>query len=378
MPFSYKTILYSFLLFFAFIFTYFYFDTIKPESASQIEAQNTPDDVSFVKSLIQNHYYKPIEIDTLDQSSVERLLISLNDPYSFLVESDSQEDDISRSHGMYQGLGIKLIEVDGKPMVITVMPLSSAFEAGIKEGDFLTKINGLGVSEYTPEKFYQALDVNTGQSLDLTFVQNNLEKDLSLIAKEFVLNTVFYSKLEDDLAYVRIILFRPQTEFEIGKMIERLEQEKIKRLVLDLRGNTGGITNGADLLLNNLVELGTLYSQTNSTATQIIEAKGIAKLADLKIAVLIDRGTASRAEIVASALQENNRAVIIGEPSYGKGTIWQAFNLPSGGRIHLTTGQWFTPNGNQIEKVGVKPDILIERPWEEDKQIIEVAKKELE
>lgn len=324
--------------------------------------------------LVEHKYVDPVDMTNVVEAGLAAMASSLNDPYSFTLNTTEKQRQEQLDAGQYQGIGLSFVDVEGFPTVIMSLPGSPAHEAGVLEGDRVIRVNGRVATELSKEAFRQQLTTPAGEMVELELLSQGETKTVNIESAEFRYNTVYYSNLEDGLAYLRITMFAPHTAYELEEMIQRMQQEQIAGLIIDLRGNSGGLFAGGQLLLDALMAEGIFYQkEVRDQAPEIIRASETAPLGDILVAVLVDRGTASMSEVVAAALQENQRAILIGEPTFGKGTIWESFELPSGTFVNLTVGRWLTPEGRDIHGAGLSPDITYPQPWQDQGELLELA-----
>lgn len=325
-----------------------------------------PEDLrTFVSVLraVKEGYVDPVDDRTLLQGAISGVLADL-DPHSAFLSADELKDWDEGVQGIYGGLGIEVIGVDGVLRVIAPIDDSPAARAGIKAGDGIVAIDGVAVAEREDEALDQ-LRGPAGTQVALTIEREGGGELLSFkLTREVILaQSVRTRWLEAGYAYARISVFQENTGAEFRDRVRKLKADggTLRGAVLDLRDNPGGVLQAAVEVADAMLEGGVVVK----TEGRLASADGSygASPGDLldgaPLVVLIDGGSASASEIVAGALQDHQRALIVGQRSFGKGSVQNILPLESGGAIKLTTARYFTPSGHSIQAQGITPDIVL-------------------
>ena len=296
-------------------------------------------------------------------SAINGLLQSL-DPYSAYMSPESFNDMQTETSGEFGGLGIEVSMESGVVKVISPIDDTPASRAGIKAGDYIVKINDIQVQGKSLSEAVDLMRGPVGSSIDLTIRRSGEKKALTFnIVREIIqIKSVKADLLESNIGYIRLTSFNENSGKQIKQEIQKFEKNKnVKSYILDLRNNPGGLLSQAvkisDFFLNN----GEIVSTKSRKQSE--NRKYFAKKGDITngktLIVLINYGSASASEIVAGALKDHKRAILLGENSYGKGSVQSIIPLKNDGAIRLTVAKYYLPSGKSISEVGVSPDIEI-------------------
>jgi len=317
-----------------------------------------------VLTTVDNQYVTTVEDKKLIQSAIDGMLTSL-DPHSSYLNADDYKDMRDQTRGEYGGLGLEVTSEDGVVKVISPMDDTPAGRAGIKPGDYITAIDNQSVLGLPLDQAVKQMRGDVGQPITLTISRDKKDPfDVKLVREVIQVKSV-KSEMKGDYGYLRISQFNEKTGEETVNAVKSLETKNphMKGLVLDLRNNPGGLLDQAVAVSDVFLDGGEVVSQRGRDAQDIERYN--AKPGDLShglpIAVLINAGTASAAEIVSGALQDRHRAEIVGLTSFGKGSVQSVIPLRGGedGALKLTTARYFTPSGRSIQKTGITPDLEV-------------------
>lgn len=319
--------------------------------------------------------------------AVSGMVNSLGDPYTVFLPPQQNKEFKEDLGGAFDGIGAQLGMKDGHVMVIAPLKGTPAEKAGIRPGDFILKVNDENTTGWTVEQAVNKIRGGRGTQVVLQILHENALKpaDVTIVRETITVASVesWVKKpgeiteisavkgigsllaAQNKIAYLRLTRFGDNTNDDWNKAVSALmaaekSDRSIKGLILDLRNNPGGYLDGAVFIASEFLRGGVVVSQVNSDGTKEdfpVDRKG--NLLDIPLVILINKGSASAAEIVAGALKDYARATVVGEMSFGKGSVQTPQDLKGGGGLHITTGKWLLPKGSSISKVGIKPDIDI-------------------
>ena len=319
---------------------------------------------SQVLRLVEENYVKEVSPKDLIYGAINGMLSSL-DPYSSLMEPDEYKELEIETKGSFTGIGIEITIKDEILTVVAPIEDTPAWKAGIKPGDKILKINGKSTKGMSLLEAVKLLRGPKGTKVTITILRDEKDiKEITLVRDVIPIKSVKTKVLEPGYAYVRITSFQEKTPKELIKALEELENaQQIKGIVLDLRYNPGGLLSSAIEVADEFLENGIIVSIKGKNKDAQMEFKAKPNPPQRKhpypIAILINHGTASAAEIVTGALRDNNRAIVLGQKSFGKGLVQTVIPLEENYAVKLTTAYYYTPDGICIDKIGIKPDIEI-------------------
>jgi len=307
---------------------------------------------------------KPTDQEMIE-AAISGMLTSL-DPHSSYMNAKSFKDMQVNTRGEFGGLGIRVSMEAGYVKVISPIDDTPASRAGIKPSDLITHLDGEQVQGLTLNQAVDKMRGKVGSDLKLTILRVGTKPfDVSITRAAIKIKSV-RSKVEDKVGYVRITQFNEQTDVGLKKQMAKLKKDigdDIQGYVLDLRNNPGGLLDQAVAVSNAFLSKGEIVSTRSRRAedTQRYNARPGDLADNLPIVVLVNGGSASASEIVAGALQDHNRAVILGTKSFGKGSVQTIMPLPGHGAMRLTTARYYTPSGRSIQGKGIDPDIVVKQ-----------------
>lgn len=312
---------------------------------------------------IKTAYVEPVDDATLLEDALRGMILGL-DPHSAYLEPREFETLQQHTSGEFGGLGIEVGMEDGFVRVITPIDDTPAQRAGVKAGDLITKLDDQPVQGLSLNEAVDLMRGKPGTEVMLTIVREGEEKPLEIAVVRDVIQvaSVKSRTIDEEYAYIRVSQFQVNSGKEVYKHVERMLEKDIKGVVLDLRNNPGGVLQAAvdisDIFLNEGL---IVYTEGRlAESEQRFSATSTTLVPDLPMVVLINGGSASASEIVAGALQDQERAVIMGQPSFGKGSVQTILPLTQDRALKLTTALYYTPDGRSIQAQGIKPDILVE------------------
>ncbi len=318
---------------------------------------------------INKEYVEEINQSESMDSAINGLLQSL-DPYSSYMSPEIFNEMQTETSGEFGGLGIEVGMESGVVKVISPIDDTPASKAGIKAGDYIVKINGTQVQGKSLTEAVDLMRGPVGSGIELTVRRRGEKKALKFnITREIIqIQSVKADLLEKNIGYIRLTSFNENSDTQIKKQIKKLEKNKnVKAYILDLRNNPGGLLSQAIRISDFFLDNGEIVSTKSRKASE--NRKWFAKKGDLTngkaLIVLINYGSASASEIVAGALKDHKRAILLGENSYGKGSVQSILPLKNNGAIRLTIAKYYLPSGKSISEVGVSPDIEITEETDE-------------
>jgi carboxyl-terminal processing protease len=316
----------------------------------------SPVEQSISKILTKNP--TPPKRSALERAAIEAVLKASGDQWANYFPKESVENLNQSLEGRYSGIGIWLRKnKSGILEVSSVQPKSPAAKAGIKVLDSLLDINGVGMDGSSIATAVAALRGHPNSSLQLGLERNQEQIRLEVTRQSILNGDVVAYQLVPEVVYIQVSAITSQVASDVAVALRKYSHKG--GVVLDLRDNPGGLIEVAVDLTSIFLGKGTIVSYSRKNESDVILASQKSAIVSSPITVLINRSTASSAEVIAGALQDHNRAVIIGEKSYGKGTVQEIIELVDGSQLEITIGKYRTPNGRVIDQVGIAPDLLV-------------------
>lgn len=333
-------------------------------------------------SIVRKNYVEETKPKDLVYGAIKGMLGSL-DPHSAFMSPEQFKEMQVDTKGEFGGLGIQIGVKDGMLTVIAPIEDTPAYKAGIKAGDKIIKINNEFTKDMSLHDAVSKMRGTPSSSVKITVIREGWKetKDFTMVREIIKIKSVKSRLIEDNIGYVKINQFQEQTSSDLSSAIDKLTQQNITALILDLRNNPGG-------LLNSAVDVSSQFLQSGKLVVFIKDRKGekseyrssTNKLnPDIPMVVLVNQGSASASEIVAGALKDWNRAVIIGTQTFGKGSVQSVVPLGDGSALRLTTARYYTPKGVSIQTTGITPDIMVKPEVKEgEKSRPAIREKDLE
>ena len=347
--------------YYLFIFLSFFY--LSSANSSEVDIYKKIDLFGEVLEKINREYIDEINQSESMDSAINGLLQSL-DPYSSYMSPEILEEMQTETSGEFGGLGIEVSMEAGVVKVISPIDDTPASKAGIKAGDYIVKINDTQVQGKSLSEAVDLMRGPVGSSIELTVRRRGEKKALTFnITREIIeIQSVKSELLEENIGYIRLTSFNENSSDQIEKQIKKLKKNKnLNSFILDLRNNPGGLLNQAIRISDFFLENGEIVSTKSRKKSD--NRKWFAKKGDITdgktLLVLINYGSASASEIVAGALKDHKRAIVVGENSYGKGSVQSIIPLKNRGAIRLTVAKYYLPSGKSISEVGVRPDIEV-------------------
>lgn len=316
----------------------------------------SPVEESISKILAKNP--TPLKRNNLERAAIEGALKASGDQWANYFPQESVVNLNQTLEGKYSGIGIWLRKnKSGTLEVSSVQPNSPASKAGIKVLDALVDIDGVGMDGASIATAIAALRGKPNTKLQITLERNQDPIRLEIVRESILSGDVVAYQLASKVVYIQISSISSQVASDVAIALTKFPHSS--GIVLDLRDNPGGLLNVAVDVASNFLSEGTIVSYTRKNDSEVVLESTNKKSDSAPMTVLINRSTASAAEVIAGALQDRNRAVILGEKSYGKGTVQEIIDLTDGSKLEITIGKYRTPNGKVIDQVGIAPDLLV-------------------
>ncbi|HHT38302.1 MAG TPA: S41 family peptidase [Mollicutes bacterium] len=340
-------------------FTYLFMNNRVPK----VNSSKYIDEFEEAFNNVIDKYYEKVDKSELIDAAINGMLSELDDYTSYMTPEQTKSFN-ERMEGEYKGIGIEFITTALNEHFVTgVFEDTPAQKAGIKVGDQIVKVDNLNVSQLTGDGIANYIKGENIKKVDVTVKRGDKEITLTIDKTVVTLPSIIKKSFESNgkkIGYIGVSLFANNTYNQFKKALNELENEKVSSLIIDLRDNSGGYLHVTENMLELFMKKGSPLYQTkekNVTKTYYDETT---EKRDIPVALLINQGSASASEVLASAFKEVYKAEIIGKTSFGKGTVQQPKEISNGGMLKITTSEWLTALGNTINKVGVKPTIEVE------------------
>lgn len=350
-----------------------YWTSLPAKNEAKDESQEISKDKEWAKveqayGLIVSQYVEQVDGSNLVEGAIQGMLSALKDPYSVYMDKETAKQFNETLDSSFEGIGTEIGMEDGKVIIVSPYKDSPAEKAGLKPKDQILKVNGESVEGLDLYETRLKIRGEKGSPVKMEIKRAGIDNPLefNMVRAEIPLDTVFSSIKEvggEQIGYIELTTFSENTASDFKKQMKKLEKAGIKGLVIDVRGNPGGLLSSVETILGEFITKEQPYLQiaertgeTQSFFTSLKKAKSY------PIAVLTDKGSASASEILAGAMQEAGGYPLVGEKTFGKGTVQQAVPMGDGSKIKLTLYKWLTPSGNWIHKKGIEPTIKVKQP----------------
>lgn len=317
-----------------------------------------------VLALVEKNYVEPVKINNLVNGAINGMLETL-DPHSSFMTPDVFKEMQTETRGSFGGVGFEITIRDKVLTVVAPIEDTPAFRAGIQSGDQILRIDGKSTKDMNLMDAVKLMRGAEGTKVTITIMRNGFTepKDLSLTRAIIPIRSVRSKMLEEGYGYIKINQFIEKTHTDMKAALEKLESKEgtLKGLILDLRNDPGGLLEQAVKVADEFLEAGMIVYTEGRVEGQKMKfyAQKKVKMREYPMMVLVNAGSASASEIVAGALQDHGRAVILGTPTFGKGSVQTIIPLEDGSAVRLTTARYYTPNGRSIQAQGIVPDIIV-------------------
>ncbi len=334
---------------------------------SQQERQQTYQKLelfSNILSILQENYVEEIDTDAVIEGAINGLLLSL-DPHSSYLPPESFEELQNETQGSFTGIGIEITIRDGRLTIVSPIEGTPAFKAGLQSNDIIIKIEDQWTEDMSPMDAVKKLRGPKGSKVTLSIFREGWEdmREFTLVRDVIPVHSVYALYLEKGIAYTKITNFQSQTTKDYLKALKDLEKtDTLNAIILDLRNNPGGLLNQAVSVADIFIDSGLLVYTKGRKEEQnmVFNARSSGTKSTTPLIVLVNEGSASASEIVAGAIQDHARGLIVGTKTFGKGSVQTIVPLQNGAGLRMTTARYFTPSGRSIQVRGIIPDIVVE------------------
>lgn len=313
---------------------------------------------------IKDNYYGELDNEKLVDSAIKGMIDAVGDEYTSYSDTDDADNFKQTVSGIYEGIGCTVgVNLDNKIVVVDMFKDSPAEKAGLKVGDIIIKIDGEDFVGKSSTDMSNYVKFSKNSKVVLTIIRDEETMELDVERKKIEIPYVSGEVITKDdmkIGYIDISLFSSTIYDQFKRELEKLEKENISGLVIDVRGNSGGYLSGVTDILNLFLKKGDVIYQLESGNKKQIKKDTTKEKRGYPVAVLVNGGSASASEILASAIKESYNGFVVGTKTYGKGTVQQTTTLPDGSMVKYTVQKWLTPNGNWVNEVGVEPTDTVE------------------
>lgn len=331
--------------------------------------QTTPQDKAFfdklykVKDILNREYYLNIDQETLLEGAVKGMVNAVGDPYTVFFNAEEYKAFNDDGNGNYVGIGVMVGIKEDKIVVITPFEGSPAYNAGIRTGDFITKVEGVSYTGQELDKAVSIIKGKEGEPVTLTIMTDSIEREVTLVRASITIDNVESEMLEGNIGHITLLQFSADTAKQVKAEMDSLKAQGAVGYILDLRGNPGGF-------LDEAVDLGSLFTKKGDTLLYTMDkydqktvypSRG-GDYIGIPLVVMIDGGSASASEVVAGALKDYGAATLVGQKSFGKGIVQMVYDVGNGEGLKVTVSSYYSPNGINIHGTGIVPDIEVVLP----------------
>lgn len=342
------------------------------DNGTPVVGDSSFDKLYEVRDVINSQYYQDIDQDALVEGAIKGMVNSVGDPYTVFFNAEEYKEFNDDGDGNYVGIGVIVGIKEDRIVVITPFEGSPAFKAGLRSGDFITKVEGV---EYTGTELDKAVSVikgEEGKPVTLTIMRNGEEQDITIVRASITIVNVESEMLEGDIAHVTMLQFSNNTAEQVREAMEELRDQGAKGYILDLRGNPGGF-------LDEAVDVASLFVEKDKTILYTLDKYDQKKeyrsyggsFIGAPLVVLIDGGSASASEVVSGALKDYEAATLVGQQSFGKGIVQMVYQVGDGEAVKVTVSSYYSPDGINIHGEGIAPDIEVEIPEDAEMPLTE-------
>ena len=326
---------------------------------------------------------KKVDKKKMYMGAIKGMVASIEDPYTFFLTPDENKQTKDDLGGKFEGIGAQLGLKDNRIVIISPLKKSPAETAGVRAGDFINKVNDVSTNSWTLSQAVSKIRGPKNTKVKLTLERNSKEIEVTIVRQQIIVASVENS-YEKNIAILKVNQFGDNTNDEWDKVVqdisEKWSKKQVTGLVLDLRDNPGGYLDSSVYLASDFLPLGKLVVKQEATlyGDKEYRVSRIGSLKDIPMVILINKGSASASEILAGALRDHKRAQLVGEKSFGKGSVQEALDLSQGAGLHVTVAKWVLPNGDWINGKGIEPKIKVVNEIKEGNTLSKETDKQLQ
>ncbi len=327
-----------------------------------------------IKEQLEANYFEEVDPEKLKEEAFKGYVDGLGDPYTVYFTKDEFDSFKEETDGSYEGIGAYIGYGDTKEELIIISPMkgSPAEQAGLEALDRILKVDGEEVSGMTIEALVKLIKGPKNTTVTLTLLRDGEEFDVDVKRQKIIIPTIEAKTLDGNIGYIKISGFEGRTYDQFKKEYDKLIDEDINGLIIDLRYNPGGLTHIVSSIADELLPKDlTIYYTADKDGNEEYIKTVEDRFFDKPLVLLINEGSASASEILSGAIKDHERGLLVGAKTFGKGLVQQAFYLDDGSAVKITIARYFTPNGNYIHGTGIEPDVEVEQPELEEGQKLE-------
>lgn len=323
---------------------------------------------------LRTKFIEHVPDEELIDGAIDGMVKSTGDPHTVYMRGEMLKQFLTETEGNFGGIGIIVGAKDDTLTVVAPIEGTPGYLAGIKSGDKIISIDGEDTKGMTLEVAVNKIRGPKDTTVSIGLIGEDGEKrTVEVVRSDIKLKTVYGHKIEDGIGYIRVTMFNKQTDEDFALQLKEFEKENITKIVLDLRNNPGGLLDSCVAIAKLIIPKGPIVSVVSRDGSKDVYYSELLE-PKYEFAVLVNQGSASASEIITGALQDTKKGIVIGENTYGKGSVQTIILLDASSALKITFATYFTPNGNKINGIGVKPDIEIELSEGEDNQLAEAIK----
>ncbi|MDO5302223.1 MAG: S41 family peptidase [Tissierellia bacterium] len=318
-----------------------------------------------LEDLIRKNYLRDVTDEEFFEGQLKGTVAALNDPYSVYFNADEMEDFVTSATGQFVGIGVQVAPgEDGLIEIIAPIKGSPAEEAGLRAGDRIIAVDGKDYQGSELEEAVKVIRGEEGTTVLLKLLSQGKVKEVEVTREQITVDSVFPEDIDPEVGYIAISQFEEHTGKDFREALSQVVAAGKKGLILDLRGNPGGMLDSGVEVSDALLGKANIVSAKDHDGQEVFRYDSDEDRAPLNLVVLINGASASASEIVAGAIQDNGAGILVGETSFGKGVVQTLLPLPGGAGLKLTTSEYFTPSGVNIQDKGIEPDVVVALPEE--------------
>ena len=343
----------------------------EPSDNAKANINKISSNLGVLRTIVDSSYVGDVKEEDLMNGALKGYIQGLGDDYTEYMTKEEWEEFESTALGDFVGIGIYIgQDKNGNSVVLSPIKGSPAEEAGLEKGDIIAKVDDEDMLGKNPDIVSSKIKGEEGTKVNVSVYREDELLEFTIERAQIQVYHVESEVVEKGIGYVEILSFDENCDDELHEKIEEFRKQGIKKIIIDLRYNGGGLVDSATNMLDELIPKGAIqmYTVDKDGNEQVYRSNGNGYKGDLELAVLVNEYTASASEILSAALKENGKAKIVGTTSFGKGVIQTVFPLTNGARLKVTTEEYYTPEHNKLNHVGVEPDVVVEYDEEQNEE----------